>query len=89
VKYSKSHENKAALYPAASIGTLTTDYVVRAVSEEERKQEVELASKNRSNDEGCSPVCKSKCPFTASSLGTAKTHELNVDDQDSEKRKAS
>jgi hypothetical protein len=89
VKYSKAHENKAALYPATSIGTLATDYVVRAVPEEERKQEIELAGKYRSNDEGCSPVCKSKCPFTAGSLGTAETHELNVYDQDSEKRKAS
>jgi hypothetical protein len=88
VKCSKSHENKAALYPATSIGTLASDYVVRAVPEEEGKQEIELSSKYRSNDEGCSPVCKSKCPFATRSFRAAEAHELDVDYEDPKKRKA-
>jgi hypothetical protein len=52
MKDAKCDQGKTALYPSSSIGNIDPDYVIRAVTKKEGKQEIELACENRIDNEG-------------------------------------
>jgi hypothetical protein len=52
MKDTKCDESKTALYPSFPIGNIASDYVIRTVTKEEGKQEIELAGENRIDYEG-------------------------------------
>jgi hypothetical protein len=53
VQSTECDEYQAALYPSGPVGRLASDYVIRAVTKEEGKEQIKFSRKDGCNQESC------------------------------------